>query len=128
VWHKKGEVMKLIARWKIDEGDLFENPKDLVELPDSIEWEDGTPATAEEFIVNLDCTTEWLYTYGYREARIYPGAYAILKFEDSLGQWIVGGDTLPITILDNSNPNATKAELDYEMTLLDIEYRYEIVF
>ena len=96
--------MKLVARWKVGEGERYEYPQELVELPQTIAWEDGTPATIEDFTDHLGDTTEWLSNDGYREARIYPGACAVLKFEDFLGHWVVGGANLPVTSSTTRTP------------------------
>lgn len=113
--------MDLIARWT-----QYQDAS--MELPNSVTWADGTPATIDDFERHqFDTHTLEFDRAGRGEQRIFPEIVATVPFDPLVMDWVVTGLGVVTTALDLHNPNAKDDEILSELYTFPMIYRATIV-
>lgn len=110
----------LIAKW-------HEADPDRIGLPNELRWNDGSRATLDDYIANLDstCRTVFPQEPGI-ERHYFPGLVADVRFDPLGGHWIVTGKGIETTALFLSDPFATNDQIAEEMHSMPMRYKYSI--
>jgi hypothetical protein len=119
---KKNEIMStaLIAKWTT-------NQDPSIEQPSSVCWEDGSPATHDDYLRHVpdthmlvgDCEDGM-------EVRMFPGIVADVRYDHSAQTWAVGGVGVTPAALDLTDPNAPDDQIIAALYTLPIVYRSNI--
>jgi hypothetical protein len=113
-------AIALIAKWAPNQ-----NPS--VEPPNSVRWEDGTPATHDDYLQHMvdthiivgDCEDG-------TEVRMFPGIVADVRYDCSAKTWAVGGAGVTPSGLDLTDPDARDDQIMAALYTLPIVYRSNI--
>lgn len=110
----------LIARWKVAK-DIYFTP------PDRVRWDDGSPATVDEYWAHELDTQECIQgDKGGLEMRIYPEIIADVEFNPSLGAWVADGPGVASSALEESDPDASDDFILAALCRLPIYYRARV--
>jgi hypothetical protein len=109
----------LIARWR--------HTKDVYSsTPDYIRWDDGSPATFNDYLNHQYDTQECLRRKNGLEIRIFPELIADVKFNPTLGAWGIEGAGVDPSILAEHDPEASDDSVLCAVCKLPIYYRVRI--
>jgi hypothetical protein len=98
-----------------------------LEPPHLIQWEDGTPATHDDYRKYLDDTHTWaVKSPSMVERRIFPDIVADVRYDALAGVWAISGQGIDPVLLTLKNPNATDAQILEELYTLPTIYRARI--
>ena len=110
----------LIARWATHEDATLEPPH-------LVYWQDGTPATHEDYRNHLDDTHTWIITpLSSIERRIFPDIVADVRYDTVAGNWAISGQGVEPAGLFLTNPDATDDQILEELYTFPIIYRHRI--
>lgn len=102
--------MRLIAVWTRDQ-DVG------TEMPNTMKWDDGTPATMDDFAKHrLDTHTLVAGRNGGMEQHFYPDIVARVEYDWFARDWVVKGSGVTTTALQLHNPDATDDEITTELS------------
>jgi hypothetical protein len=108
---------KLIATWKNREDND-------VGTPDRSVWEDGSPATIDDFRLHeLDSHFWTVNDCDQLEKHIFPDIIGRVAFEPNVADWVVRGEGVVTAGLDLRDPDASDSEIIGALYLLPIYYR-----
>jgi hypothetical protein len=97
-------------------------------MPTSLEWEDGTPATLDDFARHqLDTYTLQAGRHGRTEQHFFPDIVAEGVFDWFAKDWVVRGPGVNTAALELHNPDATDDQIITELYTFPIVYRAKIV-
>ncbi|MGC1784734.1 MAG: hypothetical protein WA708_19615 [Acidobacteriaceae bacterium] len=97
-------------------------------MPNSLTWEDGTPATVHDFARHqLDTHTLRSGRNGEIEQHFFPDIVAEVEYDWIAKDWIVKGPGVTTTALELPNPDATDDQITAELYTFPIVYRARIV-
>jgi hypothetical protein len=109
----------LIARWK-PEQDWS------VDLPYTVYWSNGSPATSEDYLTHLlDTHTFSSGTDGIK-LHMFPGIVANVHFDWTSRAWVVSGAGVKPAVLNISDPSATDDSILAELYTWPIVYSTRI--
>jgi hypothetical protein len=113
-------MMTLIARWVTNEDATLEPPTVL-------QWEDGTPATQDDYLKHLSDTHAWVITplLGI-ERRAYPNIVADVRFDGAAGSWVISGQEVIPASLELPDRDATDDQILAELYTYPVIYRARI--
>jgi hypothetical protein len=110
----------LIARWATHEGATLEPPH-------LVHWEDGTPATHEDYRKHIDDTHTWtVKSPSIIERRSFPDIVANVRYDAFAGTWAISGQGVRPAALTLQSPNATDDQILDELYTFPIVYRARI--
>jgi len=110
----------LIATWAMHDGATLEPPH-------LVQWEDGTPATHEDYRKYIDSThTSIVKSPGIIERRIFPDIVADVRYDAVAGTWAIGGQGVEPASLSITNPDADDDQIVEELYTFPIIYRARI--
>lgn len=113
-------MLSLIAKWATHEGATL-GPPHLVQ------WEDGTPATQDDYRKHMDDTHTWIVrSPSTIERRIFPDIVADVSYDAVTGTWVLNGPGITPASLDLKDPGATDDQLLTEIYTFPIIYRARI--
>jgi len=96
--------------------------------PEEIKWDDGSPATLEDY-VRLSSSTQCSHGTERGMVTIFmPDVVAVASYDAAKGHWVVqevGSKAEPFPLLQ-TNPAATDEELQYEIANHRVAYRTTI--
>jgi len=117
----KRDYANLIVHWgQAETADMQE--------PQEIKWDDGTPATLDDYI-RLSSSTQC--SHGTERGMVtifYSNVVAVASYDASKGHWVIqeqGSRGGPAQLLQ-TNPAATDEELQYEIANHRVAYRTTI--
>ncbi len=100
--------MKLIVQWGPAETADFQ-------VPVEVRWEDGSPATIEDYRKLHLCTQSVHSAETGLVTVICPDIVAVTKYDSAKGHWVLSvGDQF--MDLDETDPNASDESLDRELS------------
>jgi hypothetical protein len=109
----------LVARWRYGQ-----NPYGI---PDKVSWDDGTPATLEEYWAHELDTHECIRgRKGGVEVHIYPEIIADLRFDRTVGSWVAEGPGVLPAVLDEPDAEISDAMLLAALCRLPVFYRARV--
>ena len=113
--------MRLIASWTPDQ-------EPSTEMPTTLKWEDGTPATFDDFAKHeLDTYTLVAGQHGGIEQHIFPDIVAEVVYDEFAKDWIVKGPGVVTAALALHDPGATDDQITTELFTFPVVYRAKIV-
>lgn len=108
-------MMALIARWPTEDA--------MLESPSVVRWEDGSPATLEDYHKHLVDTHTWvLDSRGGIEQRIFPDIVADVRYDPLAGVWGLSGQSVQPAALSLTDPNATDEQIVAELYTFPLTY------
>jgi hypothetical protein len=117
---KRNFDLALIATWA-----MGEDP--TVDPPSTVKWEDGSPATTQDYIAHLDDTFRWEGdAHDCHQKVIYPQIVGDLHFDKIAGVWALSGRDVTPTALDITDPDAPDDQLIAELYSFPMVYRAKI--
>jgi hypothetical protein len=109
--------MKLLVYWG------FDDAADL-QIPKEVKWEDGTPATLEDYYRNESATQTDKQTEDGLVTVLFPDVIAVTRYDTARGCWILedpeAGDPM---ILEITDPNATDELLKHHLSSYPVAYK-----
>ncbi|HUN85972.1 MAG TPA: hypothetical protein VMU48_16455 [Terracidiphilus sp.] len=109
----------LIARWRYGQTPYG--------IPDRVFWDDGSPATLEEYWAHELDTQECIRgAKGGVEVHIYPEIIADLSFDPVIGSWVLGGPGVSPAVLDEPDPEISDEMLLAALCRLPTFYRTRV--
>lgn len=109
-------MLTLVARWN-----LKQDP--AVDMPISVFWENGRPATQQDYFEHRLDTHELVATSKGIEMKMYPGLSADVRYDSYARMWfVIPPDAEPIS-LDLSDFTATDEEITAALYQLPVVYR-----
>jgi hypothetical protein len=113
--------MRLIASWTPDQ-----DPS--TEMPTAVKWEDGTPATLDDFAKHqLDTYTLRTGRDGGMERHIFPSISVEVVYDWFAKDWVMKGSGVITAALELHNPDATDVQITAELFTFPVVYRANIV-
>jgi hypothetical protein len=114
---KEASSMALIARWAA-------NQDPSIESPNSVHWENGTPATHEDYLLHM-LDTHTLVDDGEdgTAIRMLPGIVAEVRYDHFAQTWAVGGIGVTPAALSLPDPNAPDDQIIAALHTLPTVYR-----
>jgi hypothetical protein len=113
-------MMTLIARWATHEGSTLEPPH-------LVQWEDGTPATHDDYQKQIDSTHTWaVKSPGIIERRIFPDVVADVRFDALAGTGVLSAPGITPTSLDLTDQGATDDQITTELYTFPVIFRARI--
>lgn len=113
--------MRLTATWKPDQDAAMD-------MPDSLKWEDGTPATVDDFARHqLDTHTLRPGRHGQIEQHFFPDLVAEVVYDRFANDWVVKGPGVITAALELHNPDATDDQITAQLFTFPMVYRAKIV-
>lgn len=109
----------LIAKWKAEQDCS-------VDLPHTVRWSDGKPATLDDYVAHRSATRE--YSVDRRGVKLYlfPEVVAELHYDSSLGRWSMCGDGVRSAVLNITDRNASDETLLAEISTWTTLYQVRI--
>ncbi len=109
--------MILIASWN--------RHQDMsMELPSSVKWEDGSPATLEDYREHeLDTHTFVDEFPDHVEKHMFPNVVAEVVYDSAAGSWVISGRGVRPQSLDLPDPQAKDEEIYSELYTFPIVYK-----
>jgi hypothetical protein len=113
--------MKLIAKWKPELDPAYDEPSSVV-------WEDGTPATLNDYRTH-ELDTHCLHTSdeGEVQRHMYPDIVAEITYEPNVQDWVMRGQDVNTAALELHDPNATDVQILAEVFTFPTVYRHRII-
>jgi len=112
--------MALIARWATHEGATLEPPH-------LVQWEDGTPATKEDYRKHIEDTHTWIVkSPSSIERHIFPDIVADVHYDTVAGTWGISGQGVEPALLMLKNPSATDDQIMEELYTFPVIYRARV--
>jgi hypothetical protein len=112
----------LIATWALGQEEI-----DFM-TPDSIRYENGTPATLAEYRDRMhDTSITLLAESGSMEQHIFSDIVADVRFSDAAGCWCVSGRGVIPKDLDLTDPAASDLEIEEQMSYSRFVYRIKVI-
>jgi hypothetical protein len=113
--------MRLIATWT--------QHQDAGEMPTSVKWEDGTPATLDDYERHqLDTRSFHPIDDGGRECHMWPDIVADVTFDATVQDWVMRGQDVNPAALDVKNPKAPDCEIYAALiTFPPVVYKVRII-
>jgi hypothetical protein len=107
--------MRLLVFWGAEEEADFQTPKE-------VKWEDGSPATLEDYYRNQLATQSAHPTEKGVVTVLCPDVVAMTRFDVTRGHWVLstGRGSMDLEI---SDPNASDADLDAHLAMYPVIYR-----
>jgi hypothetical protein len=113
--------MNLIATWTSDQDYS-------IELPNSVRWEDGSEATLAEYREHeLDTYALGMNNAFCVEKLIFPGTIATVRFESSVGDWVVRGPLAMPSALELFDEAASDEQIIAALASFPIVYKTRIL-
>lgn len=113
-------MMALIAKWATYQGATLQPPH-------LVQWEDGTPATPEDYRKHIGDTHMWVIkSTTCIERRIFPDVVADVHYDACAGTWAITGKGVQPATLALRNPNATDDQIVEELYTFPVVYRVRI--
>lgn len=113
--------MKLIARWT-------EHQDASTEQPNSVAWQDGTPATLSDFRRHLlDTYNLHKDELGRVEQHFFPDVVAEVKWDPSSMDWVVMAPDIQTFALELHDPHIKDDEIVAALSTFPKVYRANIV-
>lgn len=107
---------QLIVFWGTDEEADYQVPKE-------VKWEDGTPATIEDYRKYQSCTrTSQLSDKGHATV-LFLDVHSETRFDNSKGHWVVQATNGDVLDLLETDPNASDKMLLKEISMNPVIYR-----
>lgn len=109
----------LIAKWLI--------PSDVTNnLPNVVEWEDGSLASVEDYQRHLGDTHIWIRNPLGLELRVFPEIVADVRYDVLAGIWGLTGAGVEPASLSLTDRNAPDDEIIAELYTFPLIYRVRI--
>jgi hypothetical protein len=109
----------LIAKWT--------DPEDAIHRdPSVIQWEDGSPATLDDYNARIDDTHIIIHRPQGVELRMFPDIVAEVRYDSMTGVWGVTGLGIPPFALSLTDRDATDFQILGELYEFPIVYRVRI--
>jgi hypothetical protein len=113
--------MRLIATWTKDQ-DVG------TELPSSLKWNNGTPATLDDYERHqLDTHSLHASDDGGMESHMFPEIVAEVTFHRDVQDWVVTGPGVATVGLELHDPNAKDERIIAELYSFPLVFRANIV-
>jgi hypothetical protein len=109
----------LIAKWRVDQDSS-------VDLPYTLIWSDGSPATLADFHEHKIDTHSDDYMPNGIEMRMYPDICADVRYDAAAGSWAVYGVTPTSISLDLPDPAASDHQIEAQLSTLPTVYKARI--
>jgi hypothetical protein len=109
----------LIAKWR-PEQDCS------IELPYTVYWSDGSPATSEDYLGHILDTHTVSNGVGGVDLRMFPNIVANVHYELLTRQWVISGDGVQPAALDITDRSAPDDSILAELATWPIVYRARI--
>jgi hypothetical protein len=107
----------LIASWARDQDFSVEDPR-------SVRWEDGSPATLNDYHEHLLDTQKVINEGdGDIELHMFPSIVAEVSFDTSVKAWVVTGRGVIPATLDVTDPQAKDDQIIADLSTFPIVYR-----
>lgn len=117
---KRSSELALIASWT-----MSQDP--TVDLPATVKWEDGSPATIQDYVGHLDDTHRWVVDAPGGPVRIsWPSLVATARFDPISGVWAVSGHGVTPAALDLTDPDAPDDQIIADLYTFPTVYRARI--
>jgi len=107
--------MRLLVYWGSKEEADFQTPRE-------VKWEDGSPATFEDYYRNQLATQSVHPTEKGLATVLCPEIVATARFDETKGHWVLHCDGGTMN-LDISDPNASDADLDAHLATYPVIYQ-----
>jgi hypothetical protein len=110
--------MKMIVYWGSDDTANFQ-------VPEEVKWEDGSPATLDDYFKNQMATQSSTYTERGSVTVIFPGVVANTHYDVLRCHWVLRDPTStgdPM-VLDETDPNASDEALNQELSSYPFQYK-----
>ena len=113
--------MRLIAKWKPELEPAYDEPSSVV-------WEDGTPATLNDYRTHeLDTHSLHATDNGGMECHMFPEIVAEVAFDQDVRDWVVRGPGVVTFGLELHDPNAKDEQIIAELYTFPLIFRANIV-
>jgi len=113
--------MKLIAKWKPELEAAYDEPSSVV-------WEDGTPATLNDYRAHeLDTHRLHASDDGGMERHMFPEVVADVTFDTNVQDWIISGRDVNSAALRLHDPSATDGQILAEVFTFPTVYKHRII-
>jgi hypothetical protein len=113
--------LKLIAKWKPELEPAYDEPSSVV-------WEDGTPATLNDYRTHeLDTHSLHASDDGGIECHVFPDIVADVTFDANVHDWVMSGQDLNPAALGLNDPAATDEAILAEIFTFPTVYRHRII-
>ena len=113
--------MRLIAKWKPELEPAYDEPSSVV-------WEDGTPATLNDYRTHeLDTHSLHATDNGGMECHMFPEIVAEVTFHRDVQDWVVTGPGVATVGLELHDPNAKDEQIIAELYTFPLIFRANIV-
>ncbi|RZU38829.1 hypothetical protein [Edaphobacter modestus] len=98
------------------------------EGPHSVGWEDGSPATLQDYREHAEDTYSLVVNraQGF-EQHIFPVIVGEVRFETNVGDWVVRGPGVVTAACDVKNPNAPDDEIYAAIATFPVAYKVRII-
>ena len=107
--------MRLLAYWGPEKTADFQ-------IPVEVKWEDGSPATLEDYKKHHLCTQSVQPTERGLVTVLCPDIVAVTSYDSAKGHWVLYADGGHMD-LDETDPNASDEILDRELTTHPMIYQ-----
>lgn len=108
--------MKLLVYWgHDDEADL--------QVPKNVMWEDGTPATLDDYYRNQCATQTSESTDKGMVTVLFPEVVATARYDVAKGHWVLQAPTGGPVDLEQTDPDASDETLKWEISCYPVVYR-----
>jgi hypothetical protein len=113
--------MKLIAKWKPELEPAYDEPSSVV-------WEDGTPATLNDYRTHeLDSHSLHASDDGGMERHMFPEIVADVVFDSNVRDWVMRGRDVNPAVLGLHDPAVTDLEILTEIFTFPTVYRHRVI-
>lgn len=109
----------LIARWKPEQNCS-------VDLPHTVYWSDGSPATAEDYLTHLLDTHIFSSATDGIKLHMFPNVVADVHHDRTSRAWVVSGVGVKSAVLNISDPSATDDSILAELYTWPVVYQNQV--
>jgi len=111
----------LIARWRRGQNPYLDNPVEIV-------WDGQGPATLDDYIEHQGCSHQYLRDQktGAVEIRLWPEIVADVRWDATVGAWVVSGPCVNPATLPYLNRHAKDDQIIGALFRFPIVYRARI--
>jgi hypothetical protein len=104
---EEDRMKRLLLYWGPEETADFQTPAE-------VKWEDGSPATIEDYRKHQLCTQSVQPSEKGLVTVICPDIVAVTRYDSAKGHWVLYTDRGTMD-LDETDPNASDADLDAQL-------------
>lgn len=102
---------------------VFWGPRDKADLqtPEEVKWEDGTPATIEDYYKNQNATFSSQMTERGLVSVYFPDIVAVTKYDAVKGHWVLYSEGKHLDLRE-TDPEASDETLTFELATYETVY------